>query len=287
MLRRTKRRIHRGPKKNVSRRRPIRKRMMRGGENCTEFLDTIKNEEYTTIQHFETFNEKLKNLHLSSSSGNIYLKSSLKKIDKFIQQLKILNGDDESYGFDNEEQIKAEIKHEIQQIIIAIEAECSNEETSTLEREKKHQGLWHWFKKQDITNNNYNNSIPLYLPNYKKDSEAYNRLHEYIKGKGIKIIHGQEYFKYNNRKYGFYDTPNHAVWQRADFIEGWTVDSKKIESQVRVLTYKFKNHPMFELKCDVTDNNDNSRFGNVLQRRYVTINFEVLSDDMVPVKSIS
>ena len=292
-MRRTKRRINKRPKKTVSRRRrPIRRRMMRGGENCEDFLESIENQEYKTIEHFETFHKKLKSLHLSSRGGNYYVISSLKKIDEFIQQLKKLHGEekdesnDESYGFDNAEQIEAEIKREIEQIIVAIKTECSNEETATLEREKKHQGLWHRFKKQDIKNNNYSNSVPLYLPNYPREKESYNKLHEYIKGKGIKIIGGQEYFVYNNRKYGFFKTPNHAVWQRADFIEGWTVDSKKTESKVRVLTYKFKNHPMFELECVVTDNNDNSRFGKVLQDIYVTISFKILSHDMVPVKSI-
>jgi len=292
MMRRTKRRINKRPKKKVSRRRPIRRRMMRGGENCEDFLQSIENQEYETIEHFETFHEKLKSLHLSSRGGNVHLNRTLHKIDEFIQKLKKLHGeekdesDDESYGFDNAEQIEAEIKREIEQIIVAIKTECSNEETATLEREKKHQGLWHRFKKQDIRNNNYSNSIPLYLPNYQKEKESYNKLHDYIKGKGIKIIGGQEYFVYDKLKYGFSDSPNRAVWQRADFIEGWTVDSKKLKPQVVVLTYKFKNHPMFQLECDVTDDINVKSFNRYQTSTYVTIRFMVLSHDMVPVKSI-
>ncbi len=288
-MRRTKRRINKRPKKKVSRRRPIKKMMMRGGENCEDFLQKLP-KDFDTLKNIKLFYDKLETLHTPLAQAHELILQKQKELEEILTT----NKTDPKQTVNNYIYYLKELddfqiidcNNKIHDIIKLVEAECSIQQGEALERQKKRKGFHFWFKKQDLKKQSYSDRIPLYLPNFDDHDEQYEQLNEYIKGKGITL--GNDYpegdknytHKFLNKINGNFTITIFRPWRHADFIEGWTVDSQSTDLSSRdayynEMTYKFNNVPMFQIKCKRTVHN-----------KYIIIYFKILKRDM-PSESIA
>jgi len=286
MMKRTKRRINKRPKKTAVKtrcRRPIR-RMMRGGENCTEFLEKLP-EDFEKLKNIKVFYNKLKTLHTPLAQAHKLILQKQKELEDILTTNKTdpkqTVGD---YIYNLREVTEFQIidcNNIIQEIVKLVLAECSIEQGEVLERKKKRTGIHFWFKKQDLKKKSYSNNIPLYLPNFDENDPQHEKLNKYIKGKGITF--GDQYLQgdtkypqeYRN-EHNYRVNASGAVWRHADFIEGWTVDSLEViddfrEAYINVMTYKFKGVPMFKINCY-----------RYVVKPHIIIYFEILQEDMSP-----